>query len=105
MAFAISLKLVLNSESLFSSTEISISSSGNPEILIWETPSISLKSFSIFFEIFFSDNKSISFPLSEKIIVASCSSTLETTIGSISLGKEEILSMPFLTSIKISSMS
>ena len=104
-AFEMSTNVNSYSISFLSFTAISISSSGNPDTFIWDIPSISLKSFSIFFEIFFKDNKSILFPVSENITVASCSSIFETITGSISVGKEETLSTAFFTSNIIASIS
>ena len=89
----------------FSLNDISISSSGNPETETCEIPSIFLISFSMFLEIFFKDFKSISFPLTENIMVGCCSSILVTTTGSKSAGYDETLSTAFLTSNKIASIS
>ena len=86
-------------------TEISISSSGNPETEICEIPSIFLISFSMFFEMFFKDFRSIFFPDNENITVGCCSSILVITIGSRSAGKEGTLSTAFFTSKSIASSS
>ena len=104
-AFEISANVNPYSISFLSFIAISISSSGNPETFIWDIPSIFLKSFSILFEIFFKDSKSILLPVSENITVASCSSIFDTITGSRSIGKEETLSTAFFTSNIIASIS
>ena len=105
IAFEISENVSSYSINFLSLIEISISSSGKPETLICEIPSISLKSLSIFFEMFLSESKSILSPVSENITVASCSSILETITGSSPIGKDETLSTAFFTSKIIASIS
>ena len=96
-------KLYLNKSS--SVIEISISSSGKPETEICEIPSMFLMSFSIFFEIFFNDFRSIFLPVRENITVGCCSSILVITIGSRSTGNDGTLSTAFFTSNNIASSS
>ena len=62
-------------------------------------------SFSIFFEIFFNDFRSIFLPVKENITVGCCSSILVITIGSRSNGNDGTLSTAFFTSNNIASSS
>ncbi len=97
-ALATSVKVRLYARRVFSSTAISISSSGNPCKFTFEIPSIPRRSSSICRAICFNDFKEMFSALIEKVITLFIISVLKTIGGSISVGKELMRLTAFFTS-------